>query len=71
MSSDTHLKISDEDLGRVMGISRYLNLSFTEKQLRAIVEAIDAGANPTALVEWLRQVEKSKRETTSESQPTV
>ncbi|CAJ0599119.1 unnamed protein product [Cylicocyclus nassatus] len=62
MATGSHSKIVDEDLGRVMGICRYLNLSFTEPQTRAIIDAINAGANPTALVQWLQEVEKSKRE---------
>ncbi|WKX99713.1 hypothetical protein Q1695_014522 [Nippostrongylus brasiliensis] len=53
-------KISDEDLGRVMGIARCLKLSFTEEQTLAIIAAIEAGVNPSALVEWLSKTEGSR-----------
>ncbi|KHJ94054.1 hypothetical protein OESDEN_06027 [Oesophagostomum dentatum] len=69
MSNEAHPKISDEDLGKVMGISRYLNLSFTEPQIRAIIEAIEAGANPTSLFDWIRQVEVLRSENAAEARP--
>ncbi|KAK5985941.1 hypothetical protein GCK32_002446 [Trichostrongylus colubriformis] len=54
--------VSDEDLGRVMGICRFLNLFFTEEQMLAIIGVIEAGANPAALVEWLKKVDEAKTE---------
>ncbi|KAJ1353638.1 hypothetical protein KIN20_010303 [Parelaphostrongylus tenuis] len=52
--------VSDLDLGKVMGICRCLNLSFTEEQVLAIIAVIEAGANPAALVEWLSETEKAQ-----------
>nr|CAR63617.1 hypothetical protein [Angiostrongylus cantonensis] len=60
MASGSHLIVSDVNLGRVMGICRCLNLSFTEEQVLAIIRVIEAGASPAALVEWLRKVEEAK-----------
>ncbi|XGW17959.1 hypothetical protein V3C99_002510 [Haemonchus contortus] len=64
MSAGLQSKVSNEDLGRIMGICRFLNLSFTEEQLLAIIEVIEAGANPSALVDWLAIVEETKSEET-------
>ncbi|KAK6031405.1 hypothetical protein OSTOST_02437 [Ostertagia ostertagi] len=66
MSTGSQSKVSDEDLGRVMGICRCLNLSFTEEQVLAIIAVIEAGANPSTLVDWLADMEEAKAgETTS------
>ncbi|KJH46807.1 hypothetical protein DICVIV_07133 [Dictyocaulus viviparus] len=60
MSNVFRSQVSDVDLGRVMGICRCLNLSFTEEQVLAIIAVIEAGAYPSSLVEWLRKMEESK-----------
>lgn len=55
--------MSEEDLGKVMGICRSLHLTFTEEQILAIIGVLEAGADPSALAEWLAKVDEAKRNT--------
>ncbi|VDO19661.1 unnamed protein product [Heligmosomoides polygyrus] len=54
-----------------MGICRSLHLTFTEEQILAIIGVLEAGADPSALAEWLAKVDEAKRNTGEASSQTM